>query len=185
MTLVWRRHSLTTLEASLMIIILNLRLVVSWNVIRKISRENAKCGNNVINNILIDVLINITWLPQMFLSNGWFYCQCYPLFSAMPCLSHTLSLCLSAILLSSLLSMFDIKTLSTIFSSSINKRILHRTVLISKVAPTRNHNIFLLQAKDLQWRKVKKISNIYSRQEKYVCRGKWRTPYNYLSNRKF
>ncbi len=59
--------------------------------------------------------------------------------------SHTLSLslCLSAILLSSPPSHFDIKMLSDDFVSPINIRIPFRTVLISKVTSIRKMYISL------------------------------------------
>ena len=52
--------------------------------------------------------------------------------------SHTLSLCLSAILLSSPPFPFNIKWCLTFKIVSLNKRILLRTVLISKVTSIRN-----------------------------------------------
>jgi len=76
----------------------------------------------------------------MYFSNGSFYDWRYLIFSTMRCLSHTLSLCLSAILLSSPPSPFDIKMLSENFKLSMNKQILLRTVvLISKVTPIRKY----------------------------------------------
>ncbi len=86
----------------------NLRLVVGWNVVGSLTEKDANCGNNLINNILIVVLIYITCLPQMLFCNGLFYCQFYPSLPAMLCLLHTL--CLSAVLLSSLFLPFDKKT---------------------------------------------------------------------------
>ncbi len=52
--------------------------------------------------------------------------------------SHTHSLCLSAILLSSPPSLFDIKMLSDDFELSMNKLSPLRTILISKVTSIQN-----------------------------------------------
>ena len=78
------------------------------------------------------------WSHQMYFSNGSFYDQCYLLFSSTHCLSHTFSLSLSIILLSSPPFLFCMKYCLTILSASINKRIPPRTVLISKVTSIQN-----------------------------------------------
>jgi hypothetical protein len=74
----------------------NLRLVFSWNIIGGLTEKDVNRGNNLINNILIVVLINITCLSQMFFSNGLFYCRHYPSLPPMICLTrtHTLSVSL-------------------------------------------------------------------------------------------
>ncbi len=64
-----------------------------------------------------------SWSYQMYFSNCSFYDWCYPFLSPTRCLSHTLSLCLSAISLSSPTFPFDIKCCPTIWWVSINKRI--------------------------------------------------------------
>ncbi len=74
----------------------------------------------------------------MYFSHGSFYDRCHLSFSTMRCLIHILSLCLSAILLSSPPLLFDIKCCLTILCASFNKSILLRTVLISKVTSIRN-----------------------------------------------
>ncbi len=84
----------------------------------EINRENANRGNHVINNIQIDSLINHTCLSPNVFFNCLFYGRYYPSLSAMHCLSHSLSFCLSAVLLSSPFRLFDIKTLASISSSS-------------------------------------------------------------------
>ncbi len=61
----------------------------------EISRLNANHGNNIINNIWIDLLINRTCPSPNAFSNCLFYNRRYPSLSATHCLSHTLSLSLS------------------------------------------------------------------------------------------
>jgi len=84
-------------------------------------REQVNHWNNLINNILIIVLINIICPSQMFLTNGLFFYRCHLPLSAMFHLTHThtLSLCLSTVLLYSLSVLFDIKPLATFFSLSL------------------------------------------------------------------
>ena len=70
----------------------NLWLVISWNVIGGLTEKDA---NDLINNILIIMLINITCLSHMFFSASLFYCRCHPSLPVILCLSHTHSLSVS------------------------------------------------------------------------------------------
>jgi len=82
-------------------------------------RKYANCGNNIISNILIASLINSHMSVTNVFSNDLFYCRCYPSLPAMLCLSHSVSFCLSAVLLSLLHHLFDIKTLASISTLSM------------------------------------------------------------------
>ncbi len=66
---------------------------------REINRENATCGDHIINNIWIDSLINCTCLSPNVFFNCLFYGQHYPSLSASHCCSHTLSFPLSLLCL--------------------------------------------------------------------------------------
>jgi hypothetical protein len=61
----------------------------------------VNCGKHVINNIWTDSLINVTCPSPNVSSNCLFHDRRYPSLSVTHCISHTLSLCLSAVLLSS------------------------------------------------------------------------------------
>ncbi len=114
-------------------IVIDVRLVVIRNVFGTCSDKTDPDGGININNLVLESYKLIPhWSHQMYFSNNSFYDQCYLFFSPMRCLSNTLFLSLSAILLSSPLFPFYIKMLSDGFRISLNKQILIRTVLISK-----------------------------------------------------
>ncbi len=71
--------------------------------------------------------------------------------------SHTHSLCLSAILLSSLPSLFDIKMLSDDFEFSMNKLSPLRTILISKVASIQNNFNIQFQIRLVRFINIEKL----------------------------
>jgi hypothetical protein len=77
-------------------------------------------GNSTISNILITLLINLTHLLQIFSLTVYFIADAISHIQLCS-LSHTLSLsfCLSAVLLSPLQQLFDIKTLSYISALSL------------------------------------------------------------------
>ncbi len=64
----------------------------------EIHRENTNCENHIINNILIDSLINCTWLSPNVFSNYLFHVRRHPSLSATHCLTHTHTLSLSPLL---------------------------------------------------------------------------------------
>ena len=92
----------------------DLRHVIDLNVILNISRWNGNNRKHVIHNIWTDSLINRTCPSPNVSSNCPFYDRHYPSLSATFCLSHTLSFCLSAVLLFPPHKLFDIKTLAWI-----------------------------------------------------------------------
>jgi hypothetical protein len=96
-------------------------------------RKYSNCGNQSLAAFLI--ASNYPHVSSIFFPTVYFIADVIPHFYQCT-VSHTLSLCLSAVLLSTCTNCFDIKTLLCIFSISINKCIMYRTVLISKVAPT-------------------------------------------------
>ncbi len=145
-------------------IIRNLQLVVRQNAIDRLTEKNLKHGNNIISGILIISNWSHTSATNIF-SNCLFYCQCYLSFPAMLCLPHSLSFYLSAVLLSPNINCFDIKTLSCISTLAINKRILYKTVLISKVAPT--------------WKKTSGVSILS------ICKHCWLSLFQWISNIKW
>ncbi len=98
-------------------------------------------------------------MPHVF-SNSLFYCRCYLSCPVTLCLSHSLSFCLSAVLLSPLLNLFDIKNPGNHFhpiidcnklfwfTSLFQLEVAHNTLL-----PVMPHCIkassFLISMKDL------------------------------------
>ncbi len=126
---------------------MDMQLVVPWNVPRTcLDQIDADRGITIINSLLASLKLITSWSYQMYFSNSSFYDRRYPFLSPTHCLTHTLSLslCLSAILLSSPLFPFYIKCCPTIWWVSINKRIPLSTVLISKVTSIRNNVSCLL-----------------------------------------
>ncbi len=112
---------------------MDMLLVVARNVpCTCLDQIDADHGVAIIKSMLESLKLVPSWSYQMYFSKCSFYDQHYPFLSPTDCLSHTLSLGLSAILLSSPPFPFDMKCCSTIWWSSINKRIPQRTVLIFK-----------------------------------------------------
>ncbi len=123
-------------------IVWDVQLVVLQNVSGICSdKTDADRGIKIINVFLESRKLIPHWSHQMHFSNSSFYHWHYLSFSNMRCLSHTFSLGLSAILLSSCLYPFHIKCCLMYERLSLNNQIPLRTVLISKVTPIRNYYV--------------------------------------------
>ncbi len=113
-----------------------MRLVVIQNVFGAcVDKTDADSGIDIINLMLKSHYLIPDYFATCISLTGHFMTDTispFPPRAASLSHTHTLSLCLSAILLSYPLSPFDIKMLSDNFMLSMNKRILLRTVLISK-----------------------------------------------------
>jgi hypothetical protein len=121
----------------------DMRPVIMQNVFANcLDKMDADCGTKIIYsfwNLLKLTLLILHWSHQMHFFNGPFYNWRYLSLPTMGhlSLSHSLSLCLSAILPSSTPFWFNIKRYLTFKIASLNKQIPLRTVLISKVTSTR------------------------------------------------
>ncbi len=94
-------------------------------------------GNSTISNILITSLINLTHLLQIFSLTVYFIVDAISHFQLCSSLTLSLSFCLSAVLLSPLHQLFDIKTLSYISTLSfigLNKLIQTTSLFHLEVA---------------------------------------------------